>query len=221
MNKLTKNLSEMLEKLPKVNSPNELDQIILSESKRLAPEKSIFQRWSWVPALSTACVVGVAVLVANPLFESSRSPQTSPEGEVQFHTTSKLEKTRTENIESISAPEISAMEMESSALAPAPTPKPAQSRSMNEQMAESAPMETISLQSIDAKELQTKAMADKPEAESVSSGASENIMPDPELIVEEIKRLLENGEREAARALLNQVNRECPECKLPENLDSL
>ena len=84
-------------KIPKVNSPRALDEKILSEARRLAPEKRPAVWGRWMPMLGTVCMVGVAIVIARPVLTTLDAPDIKVEsievGQSQQLQVSKEERT--------------------------------------------------------------------------------------------------------------------------------
>lgn len=74
-------LSRLLSRVPNVDSPPALDQKILAQSRRLAPERQGRNLRGWIPVTATICMVGLAVFVAKPVLfdlKQTQRVQTSP-----------------------------------------------------------------------------------------------------------------------------------------------
>ena len=74
-------LSRLFNRVPSVDSPLDLDQKILAESRRLAPERQGRYLRSWMPVTATVCMIGLAVFVAKPVLfnlKQTQRVQTSP-----------------------------------------------------------------------------------------------------------------------------------------------
>ena len=63
-------LSRLYQEAPRLDSPDELDQKILAEASKRAPVRQKRNMISgWIPALTTACVAGLVVVITGPFFE--------------------------------------------------------------------------------------------------------------------------------------------------------
>ncbi len=64
-------LEKMIRRIPNVDSPKHLDDKILSEARRLAPDRKTFLEnlisIGWMRLSATVCMVGLAVVVARPV----------------------------------------------------------------------------------------------------------------------------------------------------------
>ncbi|MBT5032851.1 MAG: hypothetical protein HOM55_11220 [Proteobacteria bacterium] len=70
----SEDLLELYGRVPSVKSPHDLDQKILSEAKRLAPERSGNFSRGWIPATAAVCVIGLAGLLSRPVFLNQEPP---------------------------------------------------------------------------------------------------------------------------------------------------
>ena len=73
-NSNSEDLLELYGRVPSVKSPHDLDQKILSEAKRLAPERSANFSGGWIPATATVCIIGLVGLLARPVFLNQEQP---------------------------------------------------------------------------------------------------------------------------------------------------
>jgi len=74
-------LSQAYSRIPRVDSPRDLDRKVLAESRRLAPERQGPYLSGWMPITATVCMIGLAVFVAKPVIFNLKQPQrmnTSP-----------------------------------------------------------------------------------------------------------------------------------------------
>lgn len=82
MSKKTRpDLSRLLSRVPNVDSPRDLDQKILAESRRLTPERQGRYLRGWMPVTATVCMIGLAVFVAKPVLfnlKQTQRVQTAP-----------------------------------------------------------------------------------------------------------------------------------------------
>nr|MBX2867570.1 hypothetical protein [Acidiferrobacterales bacterium] len=70
-------LSNQYRQLPRIESPDHLDQKILQEARKCTADNKIKRSYGWTPALAAACLVGVAFYIATPNYDvdSYRAPE--------------------------------------------------------------------------------------------------------------------------------------------------
>ncbi len=246
-NQNNRELSRQYRQLPRVDSPNNLDQKILHEARIRTPEKQRNPSHRWVPALAAACVAGVVFYVAAPSFQPGSYLAPEPDATVsqeiaeEQSNTSALMDEPDDVIQASPAPSVS------SAISKADR---SQSTSL---MAEPTPVKKLA----ESKEKQTKQRARRQQlddskqrlggiANIATSGAeadasfrleaekkSERLRSDSELrevglSTEEVERRLAEITAMADKALLEQAQRllddliaKCPDCVIPETVAEL
>jgi len=254
--------SQAYSRIPRVDSPGDLDRRILAESRRLAPERQGFYLPGWMPITATVCMIGLAVFVAKPVIFNLKAPQrvnTSPVLQKQKEIPTIEAYKDDQALMDLDGSSDTAVEqvMENEFLSPETTSKvmPASDMAVADknqvvESTESMSAAEIRLESqtkkisAEKKELPTEPVPGNEfttpasaalEQDEVSMGlsATESMMAEPiandqllsemELgeVLEDIRKLVEEGKPDAASARLEELRKQCPGCEIPNSLDEL
>ena len=224
-------MSSRKTRLPQMQSPAHLDEKILAESRRLAPERKSFFPMGWVPAMAAACGVAVIVVATRPLFQNVDPPADQPVQATVATEARKLQavqesavssgsafqagestvQNRAATIQSDqaspvaageSAPSAAAMKMEATVQSdPVPEMEASPGLSMDQEVSSASVAEEAM-------------MSEVPETVSRAQDA----MTDP---LSRVYELIEQDQLDEARKLLEELNRECPECGYPDSIEEL
>jgi hypothetical protein len=196
--------------MPEVESPRELDDQILAEARKLAPEKRRFFPASWMPAMAATCAVAVAIVVARPVLQDL-DPRVAEEAIL---------------------PASPRLQLESESVMPGIEDETAAERAIDtqkmriqqeEQSKQQQSLEVISLPSAKSPDSVSVGTATMSAAiqeiyQDVSSSSTPIYIENQ---MNEIRRLVSEGKPEEAQALLDSLNVECPDCGLPESIEAL
>ena len=243
MSNRDKILESAFRKIQKVDSPKSLDQKILSESRRLAPEK---QRKTWggyTPMLATVCMVGVAIVIARPIMTTLETPAIKVESVANSQKAFKekgvsidrsvlLDKQveESENLESKTVTENRAMSS-----APASLVEKIIQPGLEGDVSVERQDDEVSVQALEAVSAPSAALSVRKKQDVKGLSFSSNDSAPEKFnweesnlteqafnkMIDEIRGLIQQGEIDEANLKFEELKKNCPNCELPENVRDL